>query len=1003
MSASVFRNLRPGLMLLSLFLVAVTVIIPVDQLIQSSLAQDDEEMEEGDFDIDPDDFEGMTGRERRQYIREETEGLNLRERAEFMREFNQAESQHRVEQQLEKFEDQLDSQYERGLISDKQYEERLAQQREQLYTQNGGAGNIFTVNEAKKDLAAAEASLNKALRAGEISRDERDEILEQVREDLYENAGNRMSREELRLVRASAQDWAHGDFTDVGTNTVQVYTDLNMVMQQQQLAPQEMQMRQQNLQVFQKGNQALNGEQLKQLLDYAKNGDKPIEADKGTTPRSNPVLGDAKFADPPQVASLSKSILANLMRDVRLLQATLPPEARVSGAQGLVDRMKEKGEDAALVSNLQAALIDRDARRFERNALALKIQEAEVNRFLIGIGLESLRDKLEDGAPADQVRAVCDPLTRWIDGAEIKGEVADSFRKWLQSVPDLLKLRLELESTTALVAGKTPAWPTGLAQIVYVPDTPAGEARLLPNGALLANSGGDARVSLGAGSCYAAHGLPVFDLPADETPAAPVAAKAADLEKPTLMLSNPKEGGQNLSYNITCFKKFRPPLAPLQQWTQEYKIGPGQAQKLPLNWDGSLYFVITCKPGKAGGPTRKYTLAPASGFSPTYVFNMAKDGAVNIYTKPGIATIDNSLNSRPFKFLVGNEHHSVRAGGQSTFDSGVTIRYALDGSTDKCQSWTIREGESGQVGLMPSGQWAVKSGAKYTIASRNSFKLDLGDLKLADLPKQDLPPPVTPAQTPAKGRLYVVSIGVSNYREMKSFPKLQFAQIDAQALTDVLKQQTDLFKEVVHEVLTNEKATALQVRMQLRNLKQKVTKNDVVALVLAGHGLMDKGTYYFCPHDAKLKDLRNTGISCQELQKITSDLTAASVFVMLDSCYSGGITKQFAAAGFNKQIERYGQSGVVVFAATKDSDASQESPEWGHGALTKAFLDTIEDTQSDSNRDSLLQVAELDTGLTERVKQLTQGGQTMQLAEFGDAIRNTALLKFKTRATKAIE
>ena len=90
-------------------------------------------------------------------------------------------------------------------------------------------------------------------------------------------------------------------------------------------------------------------------------------------------------------------------------------------------------------------------------------------------------------------------------------------------------------------------------------------------------------------------------------------------------------------------------------------------------------------------------------------------------------------------------------------------------------------------------------------------------------------------------------------------------------------------------------------------------------------------------------------------------------------------------------------------AATKDSDASQESPEWGHGALTKAFLDTIEDTQSDSNRDSLLQVAELDTGLTERVKQLTQGGQTMQLAEFGDAIRNTALLKFKTRATKAIE
>ena len=116
------------------------------------------------------------------------------------------------------------------------------------------------------------------------------------------------------------------------------------------------------------------------------------------------------------------------------------------------------------------------------------------------------------------------------------------------------------------------------------------------------------------------------------------------------------------------------------------------------------------------------------------------------------------------------------------------------------------------------------------------------------------------------------------------------------------------------------------------------------------------------------------------------------MFVFLDSCYSGGATDKLQE-GFKKQISRVGDSGVVIFASSKGSESSQEDKSWGHGALTKAFLDTIANPELDLNKDSILQVAELDRGLAEGVKKLTDGGQHLQSAELGDSIRNLSLVR----------
>ena len=60
-------------------------------------------------------------------------------------------------------------------------------------------------------------------------------------------------------------------------------------------------------------------------------------------------------------------------------------------------------------------------------------------------------------------------------------------------------------------------------------------------------------------------------------------------------------------------------------------------------------------------------------------------------------------------------------------------------------------------------------------------------------------------------------------------------------------------------------------------------------------------------------------------------------------------------------------------SATKDEYAL-ENPAWGHGAFTKALVEGLEG-RADSNKDGLVEFNELDTYVTDRVKELTGGKQ----------------------------
>ena len=68
------------------------------------------------------------------------------------------------------------------------------------------------------------------------------------------------------------------------------------------------------------------------------------------------------------------------------------------------------------------------------------------------------------------------------------------------------------------------------------------------------------------------------------------------------------------------------------------------------------------------------------------------------------------------------------------------------------------------------------------------------------------------------------------------------------------------------------------------------------------------------------------------------------------------------------------EGGVVVMAASTGKEESQERPEWGHGAFTKALIEGFEG-KANYNTDRTIDIKEFDLFVTNRVKELTGGAQ----------------------------
>ncbi|BCM88445.1 hypothetical protein IAD21_00276 [Abditibacteriota bacterium] len=205
-----------------------------------------------------------------------------------------------------------------------------------------------------------------------------------------------------------------------------------------------------------------------------------------------------------------------------------------------------------------------------------------------------------------------------------------------------------------------------------------------------------------------------------------------------------------------------------------------------------------------------------------------------------------------------------------------------------------------------------------------------------------------PKAQPVHGNLYVLSVGISLYKNAdgKKFKNLKFAGADARDVTTRLqKEGKPLYQHVEvyrNAALLDGQATLPNIRAGLHWLQHKARPGqvDTVIVFLSGHGISDsQGKYSFPTCEFDPQNPRATSLSGEELQQeLAGKLCAKNVFLFVDSCHSGGLTGE-GNEDLNFEAKT---SGVYMMASSGTTQSSYEYKGWGHGAFTLALLTSLQ-------------------------------------------------------------
>jgi len=222
---------------------------------------------------------------------------------------------------------------------------------------------------------------------------------------------------------------------------------------------------------------------------------------------------------------------------------------------------------------------------------------------------------------------------------------------------------------------------------------------------------------------------------------------------------------------------------------------------------------------------------------------------------------------------------------------------------------------------------------------------------------------------------WAVLIGVAEYAD-SAIPPLRYATADVEALRTVLVGQGGYRPENIL-VLTNAAATAESVRSTLGTwLPRQVAERDMVMIYFSGHGgaepslrgTADDGTEkYMMLADSRLDNMYGTALPMSELSRIFGRIRSDKLLFVMDSCYAGaagdggkGVLREgMKAIGLSDDYLNAltGSRGTVVLTASRASEVSMESPEYGMGVFTHFLCEALR--AGDADGDGLISVMEL--------------------------------------------
>lgn len=256
---------------------------------------------------------------------------------------------------------------------------------------------------------------------------------------------------------------------------------------------------------------------------------------------------------------------------------------------------------------------------------------------------------------------------------------------------------------------------------------------------------------------------------------------------------------------------------------------------------------------------------------------------------------------------------------------------------------------------------------------------------------------------PEKHDLYMVSIGVSDYKDDRF--NLKYPTKDAQDMLNKFKESELRYRNVYQKRLINEEVT-LENISALKAFFANCTHEDLAIIFIAGHGVLDQDyNYYFGTYDMDFNQPEDRGLAYAELSALLNQIKAYQKLLIMDTCHSGELDKdeiekgppaeleegdvQFRAAGsgvrkkdglgFNNSVKftqdlfsdlRRG-SGATVISSAGGAEFAMESDEWNNGLFTYVFLRGLK-VENDDNKVYLSEIREY---VNQGVQKLSKGKQ----------------------------
>lgn len=221
-----------------------------------------------------------------------------------------------------------------------------------------------------------------------------------------------------------------------------------------------------------------------------------------------------------------------------------------------------------------------------------------------------------------------------------------------------------------------------------------------------------------------------------------------------------------------------------------------------------------------------------------------------------------------------------------------------------------------------------------------------------------------------------VVIGIEKYSN--HIPPVQFAAADARRVADYLIRGFGYKSENVI-VLLNEQATRTamgKVFAKEGQVANYLGPNSRLFVYFAGHGAPDVASQspFLIPFDGDPNYVKLTGFALSELYAQLESLSAKSVCVVLDACFTGAAARtddSMLVAGarplFMTIDKVQAPARITVLSAASGNQLSSAWPEKQHGLFTYYLLKGLQG-EGDGNRDGRYSLTELHRYVLERVK-----------------------------------